>query len=261
MKTVAGKTVPVRAVKKALDLLDLVIEADLLGETASLGVLAKRLKLPPNTAHNLLKTLVACGYVHNPEQGLYTQGVRCRQMGLMNTLSSPAVQNALRSSLMQFAAREGEACLLTALVDGLRVTLARADSTQAVGVSHATVEDTPFFSKATGRILAAFASEEDLSAIITRHGLPGALWDNIGDAAALHAALAKLRKQGWLCSAAPDEGLVALACPILAGNGQLWGALGLYAPAFRCPPARRRKLLASMRHFASELTRMLPEHS
>ncbi len=259
MELATAKAVPVRSVKKALDLLDLVIEAELLGGTASLGALARRLKLPANTAHNLLKTLAACGYVRNSAQGIYVQGVKCRQLGLMNTLTTPAVQNALRSSLQQFATRAGEACLLTTLVNGLRVTLARADSTQAVGVSHATVEETPFFSKATGRILAAFATEEEREAIITRHGLPGALWEAIGDKAALLAALAKLRKRGWDCQAAPDEGLVGLACPVLTGNGNLWGALGLYAPAFRCPPARQRKLLADMRRFASELTALSAE--
>ncbi len=259
MEPATAKAVPVRSVKKALDLLDLVIEAELLGGTASLGALARRLKLPANTAHNLLKTLAACGYVSNPAQGLYAQGVKCRQLGRVNTLTAPAVQNALRSRLLQFATHAGEACLLTTLVNGMRVTLARADSTQAVGVSHATVEETPFFSKATGRILAAFATEEELEAIIARHGLPGTLWNGISEATALQAALAKLRKRGWECQSAPDEGLVGLACPVLTGDGHLWGALGLYAPTFRCPPVRQRKLLAELRRFASELTQLSVE--
>ena len=49
------KPVPVRSLKKALDILDLIIEADLHEVDASLAGLARCMGMPSNSVHNLLK--------------------------------------------------------------------------------------------------------------------------------------------------------------------------------------------------------------
>ena len=53
--------VPVKSVKKALDLLSILIFDDPGLKGVKLTDLAQRLKLPANTTHNLLKTMVVCG--------------------------------------------------------------------------------------------------------------------------------------------------------------------------------------------------------
>jgi DNA-binding IclR family transcriptional regulator len=253
------ETVPVLSLKKALDALDLIIEAGLRGADASLGGLARRMKLRPNSLHNLLKTMMACGYVEKTGHGLYVQGLKCRQLGRMNALTAPAVQEKLQGRLKQLAAEEGEACLLTVLVNGERVVVSRVDSTQVIQVSHATQEDRQFFSLATGRILAVIATETELKQIVERHGMPGDLWEGISTEPGLKKALAGLLQQGGGVVQTRDNELIGLACPVLGTDGRGWGALGLYAPAFRCPPKRCDRLAKALRRAAADLSTVLPD--
>jgi len=253
------KTVPVRSLKKALDILDLIIEADMHKVEASLARLAKWMRMPNNSVHNLLKTMVTCGYVSNSGHGIYVQGVKCRQLGLLNRLTVPVVHESILAILKQFAARTREGCLLTTLLNGDRVVVARVDSTQAIQVSHATIEDHPFFARATGRILAAFATPEELSHIVDRHGMPGPHWKGITTEAALKKALVEVRQQGWSHVDTREEGLVGLGCPVFSSSGQVWGALGLYAPAFRCQSGKTGRLIKDMVKLAKELSVSLPE--
>ena len=251
--------IPVRSVKKALDILDLIIEAGMHDVDASLAGLAKRMKMPNNSAHNLLKTMVACGYVQKNGHGVYVQGLKCRQLGRLNQLAVPTLKEELLSRLRQFAGKAGEGCLLTTLVNGDRVVVARVDSTQAIQVSQATIQEGPFFARVTGRILAAHASAEALNQIIARHGMPSATWNGIKTEAALEKALSKLRQQEWDRVDTPEEGLIGLGCPVFTSEGHAWGALGLYAPAFRCPPKRSERLIKAMVQFAKTLPATLPE--
>ena len=61
--------VPVKSVNKALDLLSILIFDDPGLKGVKLTDLAQRLKLPANTTHNLLKTMMVCGYVCQKEVG------------------------------------------------------------------------------------------------------------------------------------------------------------------------------------------------
>lgn len=255
-----AKSVPVRSLKKALDILDLIIEADLHEVDASLAGLARRMGMPSNSVHNLLKTMVACGYVRKNGHGLYVQGVKCRQLGRVNRLEAPAVHDAVQQRLQQLTEETGEGCLLAVLMNGERVVAARVDSTHAVQVSHATIEDLPFFSRATGRALAAYATADELEQIIARHGMPGAQWDNITERAALQSALAKVREDGTCTVATPEYGLIGLACPVVDADGKAWGVLGLYAPAFRCTPKTIKTFGGKMQECAKVLSGTLTDN-
>ncbi len=253
------QAVPVRSLKKALDLLDLIIEADLCETKATLGNLAKRMNLRANSVHNLLKTMAACGYVEKTGHGIYVQGLKCRQLGRMNRLTAPSFLAVLQARLTELATREGESCLLAVLVNGARVVVSRVQGTQTIQVSHAMIEDRPFFSRATGRILAAIATEDERRQIVARQGMPGALWDDISSEAALKAALDDLRRQGWARVNTAEGDLIGLACPVFGPGGRPWGAMGIYAPAFRSPPKRCARLLKALLAAAAELSPVLPE--
>ena len=62
-------SVPVKSVKKALDLLTLVAFEDPAGEGIPLNELASAMEFPPSSARNLLKTMISCGYVAQNSEG------------------------------------------------------------------------------------------------------------------------------------------------------------------------------------------------
>jgi len=252
------RRVPVRSVRKALDVLDLLVEADLAGRPAPLADLAERLAMPVNSVHNLLKTMVACGYAEQRGRGLYVPGSKCRQLGQVNRLAGPGASEAVTAALQRFADAQGEACLLTVLVNGDRAVVRYVDCDQAVRVSRTTVEEIPFFEKPTGRMLAAIADEAELQQILRRHGLPGARWNRIGSEAALRRELAALRKKGYCRTGPPGSPLVALACPVASPGQRAWGVAGTFAPSYRCTVSREKSLLKALKKLATELAAAVP---
>lgn len=60
----------VNSVKKALDILDILIFEDIDRRGISLKELSERSGIRPNTLHNILKTMKQCGY----EQSVYDSG-------------------------------------------------------------------------------------------------------------------------------------------------------------------------------------------
>jgi len=248
---------PVRSVAKALGLLDAVIQADLSGRAVTLGELAEQAGMRPNSAHNLIKTLVSCGYARQRARGQYEMGSKCRQLGRISSIGAAATQPAVLECLRRFAERYGETCVLAALVNGERVILAQVDSSQAVRVSHATARAEPFFAKPTGRLLAAISDEAELQQILTRQEMPGKHWDGIRSEAKLRRALAALREASVCIVEDTQQDLVALAVPVAAESDRTRCVLGAFAPLYRCDAARRDELLKGLRRSAGELEKVL----
>jgi DNA-binding IclR family transcriptional regulator len=254
----AEQTAPtVQSVRKAMALLDCLAFDDMAREGLPLARLAQACGLPTNTAHSILKTLVEAGYAAQLARGVYAAGPRCAQLARAALVGDDAFRARVREALAAFVAVEGEACVCATLVDGARVVLASLDSTRAIRVARSEVEDVPFFAKPTGRMLAAFADDEARRRILERHGMPGATWDGIADKATFLAALDALRGQGWCVVEDRAEGLVSLAVPVLAPDGAPWGAIGAFAPSYRCPPERYTTVRQSLVALASALTAVL----
>jgi len=90
--------------------------------------------------------------------------------------------------------------------------------------------------------------------VIARHGMPGKRWDGIDDAAALAVAAAGIRAAA-ACRILTRE-LAAVAVPVLGPEGGLLGALGAYAPRFRCPRKRQDALLRELRKAAAVMSQL-----
>lgn len=249
------KEAPVKSVQKALALLDAIVLSDFSGDGKSLKELAAVYGLPVNTAHNLLKSLEICGYVRKSGRGLYAVGEKCLEMARVSLASRPESREALMPVLQRYVEEIGEAIVCTVLYRGDRVTVGKIDSNQAIRVSHSMVEQTPFFSKPTGRVLAAMASPAQLREIIKRHGFPDGAWDHVDSEDVLGEALGEVKKRGM--SMTEEDELLAIAIPLNLPDGSPWGALGSYAPAFRCDDEKREAMLEALRRTAERLSRRI----
>lgn len=244
---------PVRSVRKALDLMDWVIALDLAGRPGSLAELAEHMGMRPNSAWNLLKTLTDCGYLAQRGRGLYGVGPKLRQLGQMNQFDAPPVRRRVRENLDEFARREGEGIVLTILVAGARVVVARVDPSRAVTVSEAVIEAGGFWTRPTGRMLAAAAELDGLERILQRSGLPGGDWDGIHSRAGLDRALSALRGDGHCVTDRAGDELFAAACPLPGVPESPPAVLGVYAPLYRCDRQRQTHLLTQLKQTADAL--------
>ena len=248
--------VPVKSIQKALSLLDCLALGDFTRQGMSLSALATACDMPLNTARNLLKSMIACGYVTQLGHGVYLAGEKCVEICRVARLVDAATRQSLLAALQRFVDKEGEGCVYSVLVDGQRTIVASVDSTHAIRVSHATVEDSPFFAKPTGRMLAALADDRQLQRILQRHGLPGRHWGDIEDTATLSAALAKLRQDDLCEVETPSEGLYCLATSVPGSAGDWQGVVGTYAPSYRISAEHRVVLISGLRRLSREVSRI-----
>jgi IclR family acetate operon transcriptional repressor len=249
------KNVPVLSVKKALDLLEMLIFQDVKRNGIRLSDLAAKLEIPDNTARNLLKTMVECGFVAQNSESRYITGNKCRQIGILNKFNSESIRNAIREILNKFNKEVDETIVFAILSDGCRETIDRVDSKIEVRVVYDNTIYVNIFETSTGRILAAYCKNEELSKIIERYDMPGERWNNIEDLDKLKKELALIKEKGYV--AMSRWNLLAFACPVLSADGALIGSIGCYVPVFRCPRERQPEIIRALKNVASDLTRRL----
>lgn len=240
--------VPVKSVKKALDLLSILIFDDPELKGVKLTGLAQRLGLPANTTHNLLKTMTVCGYVTQNESGRYRPGPQCRRIGLVNKIEGGDFKQKLADVLKRHTAQINEAMVFAVLHGGKRVLIANSEPvSQVIRIDRQVVESGNIYRLPTGRILTAFASPADHVRIQDNYGIPGKSWPDC------ETDMKRIRKEGR-CLILPDSsGVNSFALPVMNKDGKLLGAIGCYAPPFRCGPSIQKKILTSLRLAADEL--------
>jgi DNA-binding IclR family transcriptional regulator len=250
-------SVPVKSVRKALELLTILAFEDRAGEGFALGQLADRMGMKPNSCHNLLKSMASCGYVGRSESGGYVVGPRCRQIGTASTLRGRALSHVIRPAMERLRDRLGEGLTFTALMRGYRVCVETLDSPHAVRVDPQSAEDRSVYTLTSTRILLSFAESPETDEFISKHGWPGRTWRGVRDEASLTEAIERIRRQGHSRVVSHHGQVVSMAVPVFRGGGDLLGALGCFAPTFRCDVDRQEEILADLRTVSGRLTSML----
>jgi DNA-binding IclR family transcriptional regulator len=244
-----SRDIPVQSVRKALDLLNLLVFEDPGREGLALGDLAGRLQFPAATAHNLLKTLCACGYAAQMGAGRYRVGPRCLDVGRFNRLLNETIATMIRARMEALGRALNETVTFAVLADGRRLLLWTTEPGQLIRIDAATLETRRLFTVPTGRILAAHASLGELERLLARHGLPSeAEWPKTTTLPALKRALAEIRARGHEVMIRSD--LSAFAVPVLDAAGGLAGSLGCFSPSFRCLASQHATVVAALKHAA-----------
>jgi DNA-binding IclR family transcriptional regulator len=240
--------VPVKSVKKALDLLSELAFHDPAGNGLALTKLARTLGLPANTTHNLLKTMTVCGYVAQNDAGLYTTGPQCRSLGIANRVDSERFKETLLEVLNRHTAAVNEAMVFAILRSGRRRVLARSEPDgQAIRVDSETDHTVSIYSVPTGRVLVAFASPEERQQIAAHYGSPARLWPDF------ETDMERIRKDRACVLLANLQAIHAFAVAVGGPDHRLIGAIGCHAPAFRCDRASQKRISAALHTAAAEL--------
>lgn len=230
----ASGKMPVEALHRGLRILE-ILHGFSGGAGISLMEVSRQMGLNRSTVHNLLKTLVMCGYAENMGDGRYRLSGKLRRMAheqVLNRISRGQARGVL-AVLAALSNQLGEALVLTALENGRRRVLARALGNQTVRVSTELMEsDTlSIWHNVTGRVLAAYASAEDLAQVLARNGLPLRDWGGMDNEQAVRDALAAIRTTGHSTEVVGE--VFAQAVPVLDRRGQLLASLGIFMPLFR----------------------------
>jgi len=245
------KEVPVMAVKKAFDLLETLHSPAAINGGMPLSEIARLMGMPANSARNILKTMLVCGYVEQGSDSRYLPGYKCLQMGRLDRMLSHEGVERIQRLLTEATAKLGEATVFTTLMGGNRVVVCSVEANRDIKVSQATILSESIFLRPTGRVLAAFASPAELSQILLNHGLPGASWEGIDSEGKLKAALDRIRESGETVDR--GEEVIGFASPAFGRNGAFIGAIGCYAPLFRCPDSKIASLFEELKRTAAKI--------
>lgn len=248
---------PVQSVRRALDLLDLFGFGEVGPEGLSAAALAERFGMGQGAMHNLLKTMMVCGYVSRPARGRYGPGPQLEALQRWGRGSQVAAQQVVEASVGQACSRLGENVVFCTLADGRWVSRARASADHPVQVAPRAIEPDSIYTLSTGRVLCAFASPDGRARILARHGLPGPRWDGLDGPAAFEAACAAIRRAGHVALRREDRDTVMVAVPVLGEAGALLGALGSSMPLYRCAQKRLNEVAAMLKEEAVALAMQL----
>ena len=249
------KKIPIQSVKRAFDILDYLSIGSLSRKGESLQDIAKSVNLADTTTHNILKTMVACGYVSRAEARLYTLGPKCISLSRANSISRSL--DSITAAMTRLSETTGESSVLTTLISGKSYQPITVSGTQAIRVSSGVETGLAFWGLVTARVLAAYSSPDELALIIETNGLPGSEWPAVQSRLVLDAQLIDIRREGVARKTTND--LKAVAVPILDDERKVRAALGIYIPVFRATEDRMRLIEDEIRKTALVLTPLLTQ--
>jgi IclR family KDG regulon transcriptional repressor len=253
-ETTAPRKRRVQAVDHAIDVLECLAEA---GNGMGVSDIARKTELSKATVYHLLATLEGRRLVmREPGSSSYRLGWALYEMGV-GLAQSSAVSRVAAPFLDRLAADTGESVLLGVLDEGSVLYLDRGDAPSGFRMVAAAGGRSPLHSTASGKLLLAFAGEEEIARYLERD-LESFTPNTITDPAVLGAQLLEIREQGFAtCWQERELGLCSIAVPLRNHTGGAVASLTLAGPAGRLTEDSVDSHLEPLRDAANEIDALL----
>lgn len=222
------------------NLINSIIRAiDLLGlygkDKKELGIteISKQMKLHKSSVHRIVKTLEYKGWLEqNPATDKYKLGMKIMDVG-STLLKTYDYRDVIYRGMRELMQEVHETIVLSTYTDlwGICIDLVEAENyiTYTSKLGH----KTPVYSGATGKILLAYQSEEEIQRVID-NGLQKYTPNTITTEAALREDLKTICERGYAISIEEtDPGVSAIGCPIFNGLGKMIYGISIVGPTER----------------------------
>ncbi|HEY2277886.1 MAG TPA: IclR family transcriptional regulator [Streptosporangiaceae bacterium] len=250
----ADDTSPVRAVTRAMDVL-----LSLEDGPQSLAKIADATSLTKPTAHRLLATLSRNQLViQNPWTSDYMLGPGC--LGIANAvLTGLGGLGLMAQDILDGLAKASQESVALHVPAGTqRVCVAQVPSPQPVRYTADVGAAKPMYTGAMGKILLAFAHEQDRHELFTRLTLTPVTPLTIVDRDQLEIQLAEVRKQGYAVSRGEQaDGVASISAPVFAASGHVMAAVSILGPSTRMEDDTMTKLRPLVVRAGQEISRLL----
>lgn len=200
---------------------------------------AEMLEVAPSTAHRLLTTLQAHGFVSQVRPSRrYEVGPALVDIAL-EALRGIDVRQTAHPYLQELASIVRETVNLIVL-DGDQIRfIDSVEGPEAVRVSSRTGAVLPAHCTAGGKVLLAALDGTQLARLYPGRRLSALTPQSVTDRAALMTELAEIRRKGYATSFEQStNGLSAVAVSVRGGSSQVIAAIGVSAPAARLDEER-----------------------
>jgi DNA-binding IclR family transcriptional regulator len=243
----------ITSLEKALRLLQAI---DLHGDWIGVRELARRLNFSPPNTHNILKTLVAAGYVEtNPSTRQYRLGLVAIRLGAgADPLSN--MRSFARPYIEKLAAEFDETIAVLTWQGGQAAVVdwIQAEHPLAVTHNHGIVEHPLVF--ASGRVLLAHQSREEQLRFSSPEELAALKDDSLCSADDLLKLLARIATEGYaLTENIANSGVIALGAPVFDASKRILLSVGCSAPISRTTHAQAIRVRDRLLQLTAEMTR------
>jgi DNA-binding IclR family transcriptional regulator len=250
----ADETSPVRAVTRAMDVL-----LSLEDGPQSLAKIADATGLTKPTAHRLLATLSRNQLViQNPWTSDYMLGPGC--LGIANAvLNGLGGLGLMAQDILEGLAKASQESVALHVPAGTqRVCVAQVPSPQPVRYTADVGAAKPMYTGAMGKILLAFAHEQDRRELFSRLTLVPVTPLTIINRDELEIQLAEVRKQGYAVSRGEQaDGVASISTPVFAASGHVMAAVSILGPSTRMSDDTMAKLRPVVVRAGQEISRLL----
>lgn len=228
------------------------------GHPLTLADLAARLGLPKPTVHRLCAQLQDSGFLaRDVDERCFVVGPALRRLAF-DTLNHGAARSLRHDVLAQLVQQVGETCNFTTL-DGTRVLyLDRVEAHWPLRLTLEVGSHVPLHATASGKLFLALMPAAERDALIGQLTLERLTPETLTEPQALRAECAQIAAQGH----ADDRGefiagLIAVAVPVLDGQGKPRAAIAVHAPTARMSLAQAREKLPFLHAAAARMRTLL----
>ncbi|MCR0985605.1 IclR family transcriptional regulator [Roseomonas populi] len=243
----------VKSAGRVLDLFELLARYD---REVPHAEIAEGLGIPRSSLTQLLKDLVARGYVafHAPSRG-YRLGpafaALARHVGASEDLIGLA-----EPFLRELTERTGESSALNRLKGWQAEVVATVNGPHRL-VTHMRLGDlAPLYATSGGKVILASLTDAEIDTYLASTVLEPVTPDTIVSKDALRKELDAARRDGVAFSFGEfTPGIVGIGAPILSATGQPLGSLNVAMPSIRYSPEARARVTEAIRRATREISR------
>lgn len=244
----------VRAIDRALDILEAFDDEH---PTRGVSDVAEAVGLHKATAFRIITTLANRGYLERERDGLeYRLGMRLVTLGFQIVGRLDLTRQAL--PCMRRVSEEFDETLDLSVYDrGEILCIQVVRSKRMLSLAANIGERFPPHATATGKIVLAYLRDAEREALLAAP-LPRFTARTVTSPAALRAQIAAVREQGYACDDEEfEQGVRALAVPVLDHNGALKAVLSMLGPAFRLSDDRFGEIAQKLHEAAGGISRAM----
>lgn len=213
----------------------------------SFAHLRKKTGLPKATLSRILKTLIAEGLVRfETRDSSYHLGLYFLRLAFQ-VLEELDIRDIAHAELLKLRDQTSEAVHL-GILDGLEVVyIDMVESKQAVGPIGRLGSSSSLHSAASGKVIAAFLSLNQLADILPQLKLTKFTAKTITSRKILKTHLEQIRRQGYALNEEEEvSGVNGVAAPIFGHHGEVVASIGITIPSYRYEPSKIKFYVSSV---------------
>jgi IclR family transcriptional regulator, acetate operon repressor len=240
----------IQALDRGLALLTIIAQSDGL----SLTGIAQRAGIAPSTAHRILTTLKAAGFVMCDARGNHLIGVKAFKVGTA-FLRNRRIVDVGRRTLRELMKASGETASMGIENDGYVVFVAQVESHRSIRAFHRPGSHGALHASSLGKAIMSTLPEKAVSEILQHVGMKKFTERTIVDPQALLADLAAAAKRGWaIDDGERADGMRCVGAPVFNEHGEAVGAISVSGPTVRITDERLGELGPLVKRAAADLT-------